>query len=416
MRILIQPRPKALTEGGGDYLELQYTLEQLRALGVQADVSADRHADVSAFDLVEIFNVVEPAPSLAFYLNARRQNKPVIVRPFYWSLRRLWNAQLNKDGARADPRAERVLDLEHQVYAQRLGILLRGADRVLPLSQLESEHLVGEYGVPRERLHPVPMGVHSLFANGNAERFYQQFGVRDFILCVAEIALRKNQINLLRALVDDARPLVFMGQSVQAEYDAECQRLAARRENVLFIPKQPRATVADAYAAARVHALASLYDVAPLVTLEAASVGLPQVVTTECGMRDYLRDDAQYCDPDDFAGIRRAIDRAWHTPRNPELAARIVREFTWERTARERRAVYERVIADGPARVDHRAEVEELATVEDEPLRILWQWLEEQAQTTRELEAWAHQLQAQLQARRGGRAHPAQLLKRNKPS
>src|SRR4051794_15594580 len=98
MRVLIQPRPEAPTRQGGDWLQLQATLEPLRTLGVDADIDTHFEADLATYDLCLIWNCVEPLPALHFYLNARRQNKPVALMPFYWTMTRLFESEAQLRG------------------------------------------------------------------------------------------------------------------------------------------------------------------------------------------------------------------------------------------------------------------------------------------------------------------------------
>lgn len=398
MNVLIQPRPQAEARRGGDYLELLATLEPLRELGVNAKVSTDPRADLSAFDVCYIFNTVEPVPALGYYFNARRQGKVVVTRPIYWTLTRWWDSLNPMQGGKSDPRADEIERVRRQVYLLRQQILLRGSDMVLPLSRPEADRLTCDLKVQPEKMRVVHLGITSGYGRGDAARFASRFGVSDFILSVGEVAPRKNLLALIRALRDDPRPLVFIGAPGQTDYVAACERAAAERTHggVHFLGRQPPEVVADAYAAARVHVLVSIYDVAPIVTLEAALAGCPVVITTECGMSDYFGDSAFYCDPDDFDAIRRAVDGAWHAPRATELGKRLSTEFTWARTARETRDAFEWALERGAGTPDHSEELLALTELMDQPIPLLWEMVEEQARSARELERWARDLNGQL--------------------
>lgn len=403
MNVLIQPRPQAEARRGGDYLELLATLEQLRELGVDAKISTDPHADLSAYDLCYIFNTSEPVPALRYYFNARRQGKVVVTRSIYWTLTRLWDSQNAMQGDKSDPRADEIERVRREVYLLRQQILLHGSDMILPLSMAEGERLECDLKVPREKMRVVFNGVAKSFGAGNGERFSERFGIDDFILSVGELAPRKNQLALIRALCDDPRPIVFIGAKGEPAYIAACERAAEERtySRVHFLGREPPEVVTDAYAAARIHALVSLYDIAPLVTLEAGLAGCPQVVTLECGMRDYFGDSVYYSDPDDIIAIRQAVDRAWQAPRAIELAERLSSEFTWERTARETKDAFEWALERGAGTPDHSEELLALTELMDQPVPLLWEMVEEQAHSARELEAWAHELNEQLKAQRG---------------
>jgi glycosyltransferase involved in cell wall biosynthesis len=400
MRVLIQPRPLAEAQGGGDYLHLEAMTQALRARGVEVDISTDAHADVRAYDLVHIHNSVEPVSALQYYLNARQQHKPVVVMPIYWTLARLWNAAIRAWTNPTDTMALESERVRREMYLARERILLRGANLLLPLSCDEGDRLVSDFHVSRDRLVTTHLGVDEHFAQGNAARFVEQFGVQDFILCVGELARRKNQLNLLRALQDDTRPLVFIGKVAEPAFYAECQAAASQRTNVLFLPKQPPSVLADAYAAARVHALVSWHDIAPMVTLEAAIAGCPQVITTECGMRDYFRDGAFYCDPEDLPGIRSAVDAAWNAPRATELAAAVCARFTWEHMAQQVVEGYNAALAcAAPPPSEPNELIHVMESMEGLNL-LLRDALAQQARESRGLEEWAHGLEMRVKSQR----------------
>jgi glycosyltransferase involved in cell wall biosynthesis len=408
MRILIQPRPQSESQAGGDYAQLMATLDPLRALGVQVDISTDPHAELSDYDLVHLFSAIEPLPALNYYFNARRQNKPVVAMPIYWNQVRYWEETVVHLDEIRDPRTAAVERLRRETFACEEGIVVRGVDALLPNSTPEAEQLIAQYGVPREKVRVIHNGVNPLFGEGNAARFVEQHGVHDFILCVGFVDARKNQLQLIRTLRDDPRPLVLIGNPLHREYYDACQREAKERTRapVLFLPKQPPSVLADAYAAARAHALISWQDVAPLVTLEAAAAGCPQVITTECGMRDYFQDAdgkaVQFVDPGDPAAIRRAVDTAWNSPRTLELAAQIRSRYTWENTARALAEVYATTL-NTPRAPNEVYDLAELADRLEQRVKLLEGLLEEQARVARELEGWAHDLERRLMS------HPNRL-------
>lgn len=427
MRILVYTRPTADQDRGGDWLQLQATLEPLRALGVQAKVSTDETADLDEYDLCLIWNSIAPVPALRYYFNARRHQKPVALVPFYWALERCWNAQAQWGEDASTPIARQLEDLRRAIHMLRQELVISGADAVLPLSRAEAQLLANSFDVKPERMQLIHAGVHSSFAQGDAARFFDRyrdrFDCQDFILCVGFIAPRKNQLKLIHALRDDPRPLVLLGDVETPDYAAACHRAADTRTRapVLFLPRQDQTVVADALAAARVHVLVSLYDIGPLVTLEAAQAGCPQVVTTECGMREYLREDVTYADPEDLEEIRRAIDVAWEQAHASALATRIAREFTWERAAQEIYQALEWTLAHRRTPPDLSQDLARLSDLLESQVNLAWQLLQEQAaelqastrsskSAAREndvytwtyeretalkaMEAWAHELEA----------------------
>jgi glycosyltransferase involved in cell wall biosynthesis len=163
----------------------------------------------------------------------------------------------------------------------------------------------------------------------------------------------KNQRRLIQALGPESLTLVLIGRAESEDYVARCRQAAHEAQaRVLFLPALAREELAQAYAAARVHALVSWYDVAPLAALEAAAMGCNIVLTQESGGSDYFGQDAWYCDPGDVTSIRNAVRAAYAAPRTNALRERIARECTWERAAKQTRGAYELALAAPRAQSD----------------------------------------------------------------
>ena len=96
----------------------------------------------------------------------------------------------------------------------------------------------------------------------------------------------------------------------------------------------PYSELTALYESARVHVVPSSFETTGLVSLEAALSGC-NIVTTDRGYaREYLGDNAWYCDPSDSRSIAEAVLAAWESPPDPSLRARILDNYTWDHTAR----------------------------------------------------------------------------------
>jgi glycosyltransferase involved in cell wall biosynthesis len=73
-------------------------------------------------------------------------------------------------------------------------------------------------------------------------------------------------------------------------------------------------------------------------------MGCNIVVTEKGDTRDYFKDDAWYCNPDDIASIKDAVDKAYKAPYDPAFKERILKNYTWERAAEETLAGYKDVL------------------------------------------------------------------------
>jgi len=97
-----------------------------------------------------------------------------------------------------------------------------------------------------------------------------------------------------------------------------------------------------AYVNAKLHILPSWFETTGLSSLEAAVMGCNIVVTDKGDTRDYFKDDAWYCEPDDITSIKTAVDVAFNAPYNEMFRKRILEQYTWRRAGEETLTAYKK--------------------------------------------------------------------------
>jgi hypothetical protein len=144
---------------------------------------------------------------------------------------------------------------------------------------------------------------------------------------------------LLYALQEVDVPLVFINsESKQPAYEELCRNFP-RRGKTIFTGPVSEEMLFSAYRAAKVHALPSWFELPGLVSLEAGWMGC-NVVTGSWGTtREYLGEDAFYCEPNDPESIRKSVEEALHRPAVSGLRARIER-WTWDKHAEGVHKIY----------------------------------------------------------------------------
>ena len=124
---------------------------------------------------------------------------------------------------------------------------------------------------------------------------------------------------------------MIVGQPNPEAYRELCRRYAD--DNVLFLEALPQEQLASVFAAAKVHALVSWFEVPGLTSLEAGLAGCNPVSTDRGSAQEYLQDMAWYCDPKDVDSIRRAVLAAHAAPRSARLRPYILEHYRWEQAA-----------------------------------------------------------------------------------
>jgi glycosyltransferase involved in cell wall biosynthesis len=167
---------------------------------------------------------------------------------------------------------------------------------------------------------------------------------RNHILVVGRIEGRKNQLNVIKAMINSEYHLTIIGKSAlnQRAYYSSCRNLAQNHPNIHFIEEQlSHEKLASIYLAAKVHVLASWFETTGLVSLEAGLMGCNLVVTRKGDTEEYFQDMAFYCEPDDINSIKHAIDSAYYAPVDERLKCHIKNNYTWQQAASQTLEAYQ---------------------------------------------------------------------------
>ncbi len=207
---------------------------------------------------------------------------------------------------------------------------VRGAARVLAVSERTKRDLIELYGVDAERIVVTPNGVDPAFSPGVE-------GARDYVLSVGAIQRRKNQLAALAAATEAGLPLVVAGPAKDAALADELRRGGARLEGYVEADR-----LVELYRGAACLVQPSRYEGFGLPVLEAMACGTPVVAVPDAALREVAGDAAVVVEESSLAeGIRRAI-----ADRDALVAAGLerARAFSWRTTAEKTLAVYREIL------------------------------------------------------------------------
>ncbi|MDD5675088.1 MAG: glycosyltransferase [Chitinivibrionales bacterium] len=348
LRILFQNRPHIDKQPGGDSVVMLQSQKELQALGHKVDINADPVCDLSGYDIVHLFNLTLPAITDAFAQNALRQNVPFVITslqedfPLYQNkavgafmiFQKYLECNQDRD---LFPRLMELLAQHAQTANQNpdgittAHFAAANAAMIFACGKTEAEYVKQLH--PSARVSAVPFGSSIKEKEIGPEPFCETFGVKNFVLCVARLEVRKNQLMLLKALEDDDIPLVFAdgGFTYQQAYTDACRKFR-RKGKTIFTGRLTEELLLSAYKAAAVHCLPSWYELPGLVTLEAARYGCKIVASSWGAIGDYMGDACSYCAPDDPASIRSAVFNAIGKPLDPSTL-QTASSFTWAKSA-----------------------------------------------------------------------------------
>ena len=235
----------------------------------------------------------------------------------------------------------------------------RHADRLITISESTRDDLLRLWDVDPDRTTAVPLAAGPEYRpvpSDAAAAACARHGLRPgaYILYVGVLEPRKNVDRLIAAFGQaGARlgglDLVIAGRRgwMYDEIFAKVQALGLEKR-VRFTGYVAQEDLPGLYGGARLFAYPSRYEGFGLPVLEAMRCGVPVVTTNVSSMPEVAGDACLLVSPDDVPGLAEAMSRLVE---QPALAAELGRRgqeraaaFTWERCARETRAVYEQAL------------------------------------------------------------------------
>lgn len=228
--------------------------------------------------------------------------------------------------------------------------LVEISDLLVVNSRLEADALGEVYNLPPERFHVVHNGVEEEFLQEvDAHRFRAWAGLGDarYLLNVANVESRKNQLNFLDALdrYADLR-LVVIGHARDAAYLEACKTKGGDRFIHVGALDYGSDLLRSAMAGAEAFVMPSTLETPSIAALEAAAMGCRLLITSVGSTTEYFGDDAVYVDPNSIASMRAGLDDVLASAPG-RLLERIRIRFTWDGVIPDLEQAYDRLIQGG---------------------------------------------------------------------
>lgn len=232
----------------------------------------------------------------------------------------------------------------------RLMPLTKGrANLVLTSSRTEAAR-VDRFGKTRTSAAPIGLGLPRDLSAIEPEPVSRLAELRDFVLVVGRLDVRKNLQNALEAAVSSRsvtreRPVVVVGErSAKGTSFSESVAAAEREGRVVFTGFVTDAQLAWLYRVASLFLFLSFDEGFGLPCVEAMTFGVPAVVSDIPVFREVMRDYPTYVDPRRVGDIAEALDATLASAgeRKPEQV--IPYEYTWPAVVRAMRGAIARAL------------------------------------------------------------------------
>jgi len=224
--------------------------------------------------------------------------------------------------------------------------MLDMADILFPDTWMEGDFLVKQFKIPKEKIFPVPHGVDERFIHATPDKFKEKYKLNDFILYVGRIDVRKNVLNLIKALKGTKIPLVIIGtyEPHLKDYYNECRKEADENVHFLGAFGHESTMLESAYAAAKVVTLPAEYETPGLVALEAGLAGANIVITERGSTKDYYDKYAGYINPENIQDIKEKLLVSYNSQKNNQLRNHIKENFLWDKIVKKTLEGYKKVL------------------------------------------------------------------------
>jgi len=332
-----------LNRGGPTYklLPLQKALKQ-RGIDVKLFDMWDTDMKLGNDDLVHIFNATISTFPLA--KNLVFNGAKYVVNPIFYSnhsaqkihMYRMLEAPFRK--------------LFKRTYSDYFftKYVCDNSERVLPNTLDEGNLLCGALGVKREKIEVIHNGVEERFAHADASLFEKKYGLKNFILYVGHLGpVRKNGLNIIRALQKIDHPSVIIADILKNEEGAACKEEIERSKNITHINwlKHDDPMFASAYAACHTFILPTRYETPGRAALEAGLASANVVITPYGGTREYFSQFAEYAEPASMHSIIQTTQKSLEKKKNSALRDHIKKNFLWDKIAKQTIKMYKRVLS-----------------------------------------------------------------------
>ena len=336
MRILFQGYSTyAQNKSGGVQVRMKQMAYHLRNAGVDVDFFDHNTTDISQYDVLHIFSLNAEHYNLVSY--AHRKGVKIVLSSIV-TLAEGWKIDL-------------FLSLVHHpvltLYNMQQSIL-NMCDAVITETPKERDFIRKHYRIVPSKLTVIPNGIEPQ-ANVGREYISSIVGDKDYILCVGRFDQNKNQLNVIKAMVDSDIDIVFIGGPVTDgdKYYQKCLAAAKDKRNIHFMGWVDNSSplLKSAYSNAKVFLFPSYHETFGLVLLEAAVAGANLVVSKSLPILDFPSlKDCTRINPNDLYDIRNKVIDAFGKDKDVNQKKRILNEFSWNEVVNQHVELYKNLL------------------------------------------------------------------------
>ncbi|REL25205.1 glycosyltransferase [Thalassotalea euphylliae] len=334
--------PMLFQKKGGLQIQVLETLNALKELSVDASLVNVLTDDLADFDILHVFSSNHGNANII--TTAKDKGCKVVISPLAEDK---WNAKYSTRSRLIEPLLKKFTGYLNYSFFSRLYDAMQLCDHFVALGQAEKTALNQAFDINNDDITIIPNGIPQRFFDASPDYFRQETGIEgDFVLNIASIDRRKNQLALAQAMKEylpDAK-LVLIGPVLKSN-EAYLKQIEAVG-NVAYLGSFDYQSdmLPSAYAAASVFSLPSIQEVLPLSALESMAAGTPAIVTKVSSMEFPCKNhEFALVDPENHADIASTIEKATLQPPTKASCQNMVRHLTWHAVANQLIEIYENI-------------------------------------------------------------------------
>ena len=229
------------------------------------------------------------------------------------------------------------------------------ADLVIAISEQTKKDIIQFLKIPEDKIRVVFQGCHHVFKENQSEEFLnktkEKFNLPErFILNVGTIEVRKNLLNIVKAIDGTEIPLVVIGQ--KTKYFKKVEKYLAKNKiekQVQFLENVSMEELAAIYKLAEIFVYPSLFEGFGIPVIESLFSRTPVITSNISCLPEAGGEHSMYVNPENFEDIKSKILFLWNNEsernRRAEKGFEFVQKFSDEHIAENLMRVYREVLS-----------------------------------------------------------------------
>ncbi|WP_347839639.1 glycosyltransferase family 1 protein [uncultured Draconibacterium sp.] len=192
--------------------------------------------------------------------------------------------------------------LDRAIYFRKTKYACNAATRILAISEQTKADIIDFIDIEPSKIEVVHQAISPLFfENANTGRVKEKYKLpKEFVLAVGTVEERKNQLSILKAMVEKniQLPLVLVGNPTSYCNDIHKYIAEKKLQNrVIFLKNIPENDLAAIYQLARLSIYISVFEGFGLPVIESMACGCPVITSNASCLPETAGDAAVLCSP-----------------------------------------------------------------------------------------------------------------------